>query len=301
MMNGAVRKVSDRVYLLGDPYYQVYLVRGESCALVESGLSYSVPNVVAQIAKLGISPEEIRYLVIPHAHFDHACGAPGLQRAFPHLRTAASAVAAKVLAKEKVVAAHFIEDRFVTESLLSKGLLRHYDTSFQIPSMISVDMVMNEGDVLDLGHGCILSFYSTPGHSPCSMSIYLSLGEVLFPSDCLGYQYRNMDICPGYLSSFADYVQSIKKVSGIETSVLAFPHTPVLIDKRKTRELMHCSLEMTEKVNDFIIQAYQNGQSHEDISKVLLDRFYIDDATIQSKSNMKVCTDLMVRRSLTPE
>ncbi len=298
---GTIKRVSEKVYLLGDPYYQVYLVRGESCALVESGLSYTVPNVVSQLAELEISPEEIRYLVIPHAHFDHACGTPGLQRAFPHLQIVASTVAARVFAKEKVVTGHFIEDRAVVETLLGKGILEHYDTTFQPPTTISVDIVMNEGDVLDLGGGCNLSFYLTPGHSPCSMSIYLPLGEVLFPSDCLGYQFSNNDMFPMYFSGFADYVNSIKKLSGIETSVLAFPHELLLMDKGKIREFMHRSLEVTEKVHDFIIQAYQNSRTYEDISRELFDRFYLDGLANQSEANIKLCTDLLVRRSLEAE
>ncbi|MHB8124757.1 MAG: MBL fold metallo-hydrolase [Desulfitobacteriaceae bacterium] len=301
MTNNTITKVSEKVYLLGDPYYQVYLVRGESCALVETGVSYTVPNIVAQLAELGISPEEIRYLVITHAHYDHTCGVPGLQRAFPHLRTVASPVTAKVIAKEKVVAAHFLEDKAVVETLLRKGLLKQYDNSFQPPSIISVDMVMNEGDVLDLGGGCTLSFYLTPGHSPCSMSIYLPLGEVLFPSDCFGYLFSNMDIFPMYLSSFADYVNSIKKVSGIETSVLALPHAPLLTGKEKIREFRNYSLGIAEKVHDNIIQSYQNGRSYEDISSEMFKRYHIEGFAIQSESLNKLSTDLTVRRSLEAE
>jgi glyoxylase-like metal-dependent hydrolase (beta-lactamase superfamily II) len=266
---------------------------------VESGLSYAVPKVVAQIAALGISPEEIRYLVITHAHFDHYCALPALKKAFPHLRTVASPVAARVLAKEKVVAGHFIEDRYVAESMLRKGLLADYDASFQPPSTIGVDMVVHEGDALDLGGGCTLSFCATPGHSPCSISTYLPLGEVLFPSDCLGFAFEDMDIFPGYFSSYADYIQSIQKVSGIEASVLAFHQSAAVTDKRKTKAFVHHSLKMTEKVHDFIIRAEKDGQSHEAISQRLFDGFYRDEVTIQSERNIRLCTDLLVRRSLT--
>lgn len=301
MTNGGVTKVSEKVYLLGDSYYQVYLIKGENCALVETGLSYTVPKVVDQLAELGISPEEISYLVITHAHFDHTCGAPGLQRAIPNLRTIASPVAAKVLAKGKVVAGHFIEDKAVVETLSEKSVIEHYDASFHPSTTINVDLIMNEGDTLDLGKGCTLNFYSTPGHSPCSMSVYLPLGEVFFPSDCLGYPFRNKDVFPMYFSGLREYINSIEKVSGIESSVLAFPQSPIIPEKIEIRKFIDRSLKITEQVHDFIIMSYQSGRDFENISQELFPRFYLDGMAIQSKSIIKVCTDLIVRRSLEAE
>jgi glyoxylase-like metal-dependent hydrolase (beta-lactamase superfamily II) len=301
MTDSTIKKVSEKVYLLGDPYYQVYLVRGERCALVETGLSYTAAKVVSQLAELGISREEVSYLVITHAHFDHTCGAPGLQKAFPNLRTLASPVAAKVLAKEKVVDGHYIEDKAVVDTLLAKGVLEQYETLFQPPLIINIDMVMNEGDVLDLGDGCTLNFYLTPGHSPCSMSVYLPLGEILFPSDCLGYPFRNNDVFPMYFSGLKEYANSIKKVSEIKSSVLAFPQSPMLLDKSKIGEFINRSLKITEQVHDFIIRTYNNSHDFESISQELFPRFYLDGMAIQSESIIKVCTDLIVRRSLEAE
>lgn len=300
MTNSTITKVSEKVYQMGDPFYQVYLVRGKSCALVEPGLTYTAPNVVAGIEELGISPEEIHYLIITHAHFDHVCGVPGLLRAFPNLKTVASPIAAKVLKKEKVVAGHFSEDKAVVETLLKKGLLKDYDASFQPPSIINVDMIMNEGDVLDLGDGCKLTFSLTPGHSPCSMSCYLSLGEVLFPSDAFGYVYSK-DIFPMFLANYTDYINSIKKVSAIEASVLAFPHAPVITGKKKIRDFIPYSLAIAEGVHNFIIQNYRNNRSFNDISQELFERFYIEGWAIQSAALLKISTDLIVRRSLEAE
>jgi glyoxylase-like metal-dependent hydrolase (beta-lactamase superfamily II) len=300
MSNRGVAKISEKVYLLGDSYYQVYLIKGENCALVETGLSYTVPKVVDQLTELGISPKEISYLVVTHAHFDHTCGAPGLKKSFPNLKLIASPVAARVLAKEKVVASHFVEDKEVVETLLGKAVI-DYNDSFQPPPTINVDMIMSEGDTLDLGEGCTLHFYSTPGHSPCSMSVYLPLGEVFFPSDCLGYPFKNKDIFPMYFSGLSEYLSSIEKVSGIESSILAFPQSPIMPGKIEIRKFIDRSLKITEQVHGFIIKNYRSGRDFEDISQELFPRFYLDGMAIQSKSIIKVCTDLIVRRSLEAE
>ena len=301
MTDSFLKKVADKVYQLGDPYYQTYLVRGEKCALVETGLSYTVPKVVTRLAELGISPEEVRYLVITHAHFDHVCGAPGLQKAFPEAQTLASVIAARVVNKENVVANHFKEDRETVNNLIARGLLPDYDTSFQPPATVRVDRIMNEGDVIDLGDDCTLAFYMTPGHSPCSMSIYLAEEEVLFPSDCLGYPFSNMDIFTMYLSSYRDYLDSIRKVSGLDTSVLALPHAPAILEKGKVRDFMRHSLEMAQEVHNHIIRSFRNGRSFEDLSLELFKRYYKENWAVQSEENMRICTDLVVRRSLEAE
>jgi len=54
-----------------------------------------VPQIIKQLEELEIAPEELQYLIISHAHFDHVCGIPGLKKAFPNLQILASEAAAK--------------------------------------------------------------------------------------------------------------------------------------------------------------------------------------------------------------
>lgn len=61
-------------YLMGDA--------GEY-ALVETGTSLSVPNILATLEALEISPEQLRYVIPTHVHLDHAGGAGQLMQAFP--------------------------------------------------------------------------------------------------------------------------------------------------------------------------------------------------------------------------
>jgi glyoxylase-like metal-dependent hydrolase (beta-lactamase superfamily II) len=50
----------------------------KACAGIENWLSEMGID-------LGLSPEEIQYLVLTHSHFDHICGVPGLLKAFPKI------------------------------------------------------------------------------------------------------------------------------------------------------------------------------------------------------------------------
>lgn len=304
MTKSAVAKVTDKVYKMGNFFGQVYLVRGKSCALIDSGPSFTPPSVIAGIEELGVTPEEIQYLILTHAHFDHICGVPGLLKAYPNLKIVASPIAAKVLAKEKVVAGFFAEDKAVVDSLLKVGMIKEYD-SFQTPSTINVDMIMNEGDVLDLGDGCKLSFTLTPGHSPCSMSCYLSQGEVLFPGDVFGFviDENTQGIFPQYFANYTEYINSIKKLSAIDASVLALSHTITITDKKKVQEFESNSLALHEEVHNFIIKDYLNNHSLDETVKNLFQQplHYLEASPFPSASLKKMMVGLLARRSLEAE
>jgi glyoxylase-like metal-dependent hydrolase (beta-lactamase superfamily II) len=61
-----------------------YLLRGDDCwALVETGTSRSVPNILATLDALDVGREQLRYIIPTHVHLDHAGGAGQLMRLFP--------------------------------------------------------------------------------------------------------------------------------------------------------------------------------------------------------------------------
>ncbi|MDA8211257.1 MAG: MBL fold metallo-hydrolase [Clostridia bacterium] len=106
--------ISESVYLLGNHYFQAYLVRGESCALVEGGVTWSVPQVIQQLEELKIAAEELQYLIIPHAHFDHVCGVPGLKGAFPHLQVLAPGLPLKYWEKKRWLPAFSMRTEYMS-------------------------------------------------------------------------------------------------------------------------------------------------------------------------------------------
>lgn len=316
------RHISESVYLLGNHYFQSYLVRGECCALVEGGVTWSVPQVVAQLEELKIAAGELQYLIIPHAHFDHVCGIPGLKEAFPHLEVLASGPAASVLGKEKVITGFFNEDRSLIENLQKKGeslealppALQQAVQSTKPPALpavgfpvkpavsppatIAVDGVITEGDELDLGRGRILQFSLLPGHSPCSMAAYLPSEQVLFSSDCGGYPISEDTIFPMYFAGYEDYVHSLQRLSEIEASVLAAPHELLITGQEEISSYFRRSQASTAELYEFILKEFRNGKNREEISQGLFQKYYRGGMANYSVGNIMVCTDLLVRRTL---
>jgi len=292
------RRITECVYLVGNHFFRSYLVRGEVCALVEAGVTWSAPQVVKHLEELGIAPEELQYLIISHAHFDHVCGIPGLKKAFPNLRILASEAAARVLGKTKVLTGFFSEDADLEKNLRDKGQVMKAVSKPEPPITIKVDMVITEGHKLDLGRGTILYFSLLPGHSPCSMSAYLPLEQVLFPADCGGYPISEDTIFPMYFAGYEDYVTGLKKLLNIEASVLAAPHELLLSGSREISCFFRQSMVSTVQLYEVILENYRIDRSQDQISQGLFQRFYRGGLANYSTGNIRVCTDLLVRRTI---
>lgn len=75
-------RVFDDLFFLGQTAFSAWGLRtSEGIILVDAIFEYSVEaEVIGGLRKLGIDPEEIRYVIISHAHGDHSGGAGVLQQ-----------------------------------------------------------------------------------------------------------------------------------------------------------------------------------------------------------------------------
>ena len=71
-----VRREADASYLIVD---------GARAAFVDTGTQRSVPNLLAALGALGISLEQVEYVLLTHVHLDHAGGAGALMAAGVYL------------------------------------------------------------------------------------------------------------------------------------------------------------------------------------------------------------------------
>jgi glyoxylase-like metal-dependent hydrolase (beta-lactamase superfamily II) len=58
-------------------------IAGSECAFIETHTSHAVPKLLAALKAEGKQPEDVRWIVITHAHLDHASGAGSLMAACP--------------------------------------------------------------------------------------------------------------------------------------------------------------------------------------------------------------------------
>jgi glyoxylase-like metal-dependent hydrolase (beta-lactamase superfamily II) len=186
----------------------IYLIvsRGEA-ALVDSGTGLGYKELMENIKKLGISPDNIKYLFLTHCHYDHTGGAFKLKKA----------------TNCKIVA-HKLDAVYIEEGDNNVTAASWYGTFMEKTTVdIKVDGNEDEFTVGDLQ----IKFYHAPGHSPGSAVLTLMSDSklVLFGQDVHGPLNESL------LSNRKDYVKSLEFMLSLEADILCEGHFGVYYNK----------------------------------------------------------------------
>ena len=148
--------VTPNFYQLGTNSFPAYLSLGEVGMIIEGGTGATFDILVKQIEELDIEPERIKYLALTHTHTDHIGAIPRLRRLWPHLKIVTGPVGLKMmnrLAEKEEVLKDFIEtDRSISELRIGAGELDKIPPELDSYTF-GVDMVVEEGESIDLGSG----------------------------------------------------------------------------------------------------------------------------------------------------
>lgn len=296
-LHGFPAELAPELYVLGNPHFLSYLIREDPWILIEAGASCVVPELLEQMRALGITPDREGRIVILHAHYDHVCAVPFLLDAYPHAKVIASAVAKKVLGKQKVMEGFAVNDRYTTEVLSGQGM---FSASPPEPRArtVEVDIVSDNLGPVSLSRGK-LEFYPAQGHSPCGIAAYLPAENILFPSDALGFNIGGEEFFPLFFHSYREYLSTIDRFVQLKPRVLAFPHEVVYEGPEFIAGFMSRVRGEAVELKDFI--RARSKQGAEPVAEVLFDRYYRDNLLFYSPENIRLCVDLLIKRALEAE
>lgn len=169
------------VYYQGEPERTAcYIIVGEKTVIFETGATPGIGRLVGAVKDLGVSPEQLAYIIVSHIHLDHAGGAGALIREFPNARVLVHPRGAR----------HLIDpSRLINAArqLYGASFDRLFGEIFPVPE----DRINTpeDGESLDLGGGRTLAIYHTPGHARHHMVLHDPLSRGVFSGDCLGGHY----------------------------------------------------------------------------------------------------------------
>lgn len=205
-------RIADNVHYVGTVGVAAYLITDPTGhVLIDGGLPESAPLIAASIRQLGFRVEDIRYLLINHAHFDHSGGLAELKR----------------LSGAELVAS--AGDRADLESGLVAGRP-------QLPAAppVRVDRIVGDGETLILGD-VRLTAHLTPGHTRGCTSWSLRTAERAFLFACsLTVAGQNLVDDPTYPAAAADFARTFDRLRQIRADVFLGFH-PDLFDLEAKR------------------------------------------------------------------
>lgn len=176
-------RIAGNVHYVGTAGLAAYLITDpKGHVLIDGGLPESAALIAANIRALGFRLEDVRYLLINHAHFDHSGGLAGLKRL-----TGAKLVASRA-------------DRADLESGKVAGR-----PEIGAAPPVEVDRAIGDGAVLRLG-ATRLRAHLTPGHTRgcTSWALESKAGNFLFACS-LTVAGQDLLGDPAYPNAVADF------------------------------------------------------------------------------------------------
>jgi len=239
-------KITDHIWMVGRKESCAYLVGGgNEYALLGGAMAYVVPDVLGQLDAYGIDEQNIRRIVILHSHFDHCGMVPFLKRRWPWATVTASQKSQDLLQKPKVIdSIEMLNQAMIAQkSLVGKG--KTLDLQF---SGIKVEAVVGEGDVLTCSD-LSLEILDVPGHSSCSIAVYIPEEKALFASDAGGIPFGDK-IFTAANANFDLYQQSLEKMAAKDVDIHLAEHYGALSGEKGRQFLTKSIAAAAETRND---------------------------------------------------
>ena len=207
--------------ILGNSWYvgtcgiaAILVASPQGHVLIDSGTEAGGELILANLRRIGVDPEDVRYILASHEHFDHVGGHAILAKA-----TGAQIIASPLAAP-----------------VLESGMVSDEDPQADAgrPAMapVKVARIIQDGETLTLGDIAITA-HATPGHTPGAMSYtWTACASDDEPPACRRIAYVD-SLSPVSADNyrFSDHPQtiaafrtSISKVSQLPCDELLTPH-----------------------------------------------------------------------------
>jgi len=265
-------QVTKKITLLGSELFNLYLVKGETYAIVEGAVSGVTYPFFEQLKQLNVPLEAIFHLVILHSHFDHMMVFPTLKGRYPWMKIVSSDLNRAIFSNERIVAKIFDSDRKMTLALKEREIISEAPT-LQPSTFFALDITVSEGSILDLGGGVRMRFFGIPGHSPDCLAAFLEEEGLLFCSDGAGFYTPPDFFRPNYWYRLEEAEKSLDKMRAIDPKILCRGHYGTMIGKDLARKHLQMNRQSIEDFKAFVLEKINGGWSIEEITKDVNEKF----------------------------
>lgn len=262
------KQLNDYTYLIDlkpvglENFIASYVLKGTKIAVVETGPTVTVNNLLAGLREFNIKPEDVDYVAVSHIHPDHGGGAGTLLPYLPN---------AKMVVHPRGVP-HLVDpSKLWTQAKQVLGVVAEiYGEILPVPLERIVSAF--DGMVLDLGEGVELKVLETLGHAAHHMSFYEKGSRMVFAGDAAGIYFPQFDKTipttppPFHLDlTFA----SIEKLVGLNPKTICYTHFGAAEDAVRRLKAYAEQLRLWARI---VSESMKRGESLESLYKEIAEK-----------------------------
>lgn len=254
-------EIAPGLYRLGNRWVPSFLLDGPQPALFEAGFACTTQAYLDD-ARAVLGGRAPAWLFLSHVHFDH-CGAAGwLKEAWPQMRVAGAAKAARILERPNALKLISRLNQNAAREYRQTPGARWSDHRFK---PFSLDRIVQDGEELDLGGGLTLRVLATPGHTWDSLSFYVPQKRLLLASEAVGTDAPEGYIVSEFLVSYQTYQRNLRRLGELEVDILLPGHHDIHVGRDASRHIER-SLAAAEHFKDWVLRLL--AQEEGDLARV---------------------------------
>lgn len=235
-------------YVTGIPWSPAYVLSQRELLVFEAGFSCMGAYYFEEILEIadGKTPKA---LFLTHLHWDHCGSVSYLKRRFPSMLVCASERSREILKRESAInlmrrlsnVALEIIEKF--DWIEREKLVRSEFEPFE------VEKTLKGGERIEIEGDLTVEVIPTPGHTRDHLSYYIPEREILISTEACGCMNRQGRIITEFLYDYDLYLESLKRLSELNVSVLCQGHHFVITDE-DVRSFFAKSIEETYRFRE---------------------------------------------------
>ncbi len=201
-----------------------YVLKGKYAAIIETGPTSSVPNLLAGLKQIGVSKEEVAYVAVTHIHLDHGGGVGTLVKSLPNAKVIVHPAGAPHLVSPQKLWQQSVE-------VQGNQIADLYHAPEPVPAERIVPVA--DGMSFDLGNNVGFRVVETLGHASHHQSYFETKSRGVFPGDAAGIYFSNLNVVVPTTPApfrFDVALASLKKLEELGPTALYFSHFGRAID-----------------------------------------------------------------------
>jgi glyoxylase-like metal-dependent hydrolase (beta-lactamase superfamily II) len=257
------RKVNDSLYLIDlkpagfENFISSYVVLGEKKAIVETGPTSTVSNLLEGLTEIGVKFEDVNFVAVSHIHLDHGGGAGTLMRHLPNAKLVVHPRGAPHIANP---------EKLWTQS---KQVLGKVAELYGEPEPVPAERIIqaSDGMTISMGKNIAIEVMETLGHASHHQSYWEKSTKTVFPGDAAGIYLNQFDVIvpttppPFHLETA---LSSIDKLVNKSPTRLCYTHFGVA---ENAVEKLHRHAAQLRLWGNIVADGIKNGETLETISE----------------------------------